>query len=120
MAAAFFYKDLTSYIYTQTRDGYDFSALRRRYDAASTGSARRAQPIGNFTAPYNGQGGNLKGLELTASLPLDLFWTPAEGFGFVASASFNDSNIRSGIRTSASQRGHGDISLPGLSDGSTT
>ena len=113
MAAAFFYKDLTSYIYTQTRDGYDFSELVAGY-VPPPGSPP-AQPTGTFSAPFNGQGGTLRGLELTASLPLDLFAPSLEGFGVVASASFNDSSIQIRDPDSASSVGDGDIDLPGLS-----
>jgi TonB-dependent receptor len=114
VAAAFFYKDLTSYIYTQTRDGYDFSALVTGY-VPPPGSPP-AQTTGTFSAPFNGQGGTLKGIELSASLPLDLFTPVLEGFGFVASASFNDSSIKIKDPDSASSVGSGPISLPGLSD----
>lgn len=114
VAAAYFYKDLRSYIYTQTRDDYDFTNFVADY-VPPPGSPP-AQTTGNFTAPYNGSGGTLQGLELTASLPLDLLWAPLEGFGVIASASFNDSNIRIRDPESASSVGSGDISLPGLSD----
>ena len=114
VAAAFFYKDLTSYIYTQTRDGYDFSALVAGY-VPPPGSPP-AQNTGNFTAPFNGQGGTLKGLELSASIPLDLFTPVLEGFGFIASASFNDSSIEIKDPDSSSSVGSGPIALPGLSD----
>ena len=36
--------------------------------------------IGDFTAPLNGQGGRLQGIELTASLPLDLFVDALQGY----------------------------------------
>jgi iron complex outermembrane recepter protein len=113
VAAAFFYKDLTSYIYTQTRDGYDFSELVAGY-VPPPGSPP-AQPTGTFSAPFNGQGGTLRGLELTASLPFDMFAPALEGFGVVASASFNDSSIQIRDPDSASSVGDGDIDLPGLS-----
>lgn len=114
VAAAYFYKDLRSYIYTQTRDGYDFTNFVADYVPGPLEPP--TQTTGRFTAPYNGQGGKLQGLELSASLPLDLFWEPLEGFGFIASASFNDSNIKIRDPESASSVGSGDISLPGLSD----
>lgn len=114
VAASYFYKDLRSYIYTQTRDNYDFSQFIADY-APPVGSPP-VQTTGNFSAPYNGKGGSLQGLELTASLPLDLFWQPLEGFGIIASASFNDSNIKIRDPESSSSVGSGDISLPGLSD----
>ncbi|WP_058835249.1 TonB-dependent receptor [Luteimonas abyssi] len=114
VAAAFFYKDLKSYIYTQTRDGYDFSDLLADFEP-QPGSAP-VQAIGDFSAPYNGNGGTLRGLELTASLPFELFSERVRGFGIVASASFNDSDISIRDPESASSVGDGDISLPGLSD----
>lgn len=114
VAAAFFYKDLRTYIFTQTRDDYDFSDFVAGY-VPPEGSPP-AQTIGNFTAPYNGEGGTLKGLELSASLPLDLFWQPLEGFGIVASASFNDSDITIVDPNSANSVGSGPINLPGLSE----
>ncbi|MDH0867310.1 TonB-dependent receptor [Mitsuaria sp. GD03876] len=113
VAAAAYYKDLRSYIYKQTVDNYDFSRFVADY------VPRPGQPpallVGNFTAPYNGQGGQLKGLELTASLPLNLISSSLNGFGLTASATFNDSNISIKDPDSASSVGSGPISLPGLS-----
>ncbi len=114
VAAAVFYKDLTSYIYTQTRDGYDFTNLLVGY-VLPPGITTPPQSTGNFTAPYNGKGGTLQGLELTASLPFNLWSEALDGFGIVASASFTDSNIKIRDPESASSVGGGDISLPGLS-----
>jgi len=114
VAASAFYKDLRSYIYTQTRDGYDFSGFVAGY-VPPVGSPP-VQTTGKFTAPYNGKGGTLQGIELTASLPLDMLWDPLHGFGVIASASFNDSNIKIRDPESSSSVGGGDISLPGLSD----
>ncbi|MEA9606973.1 TonB-dependent receptor [Xanthomonas campestris pv. plantaginis] len=113
VAAAFFYKDLKSYIYTQSRDNYDFSALVAGY-VPPPGSAP-VLTTGTFSAPFNGKGGTLRGLELTASLPLDLVFAPLEGFGIQASATFNDSDVQIRDPESASSVGDGAISLPGLS-----
>ncbi|MCC4604241.1 TonB-dependent receptor [Xanthomonas campestris] len=114
VAAAFFYKDLKSYIYTQSRDNYDFSALVAGY-VPPPGSAP-VLTTGTFSAPFNGKGGTLRGVELTASLPLDLLFAPLEGFGIQASATFNDSDVKIRDPESASSVGDGDISLPGLSE----
>jgi iron complex outermembrane receptor protein len=114
VAAAYFYKDLRSYIYTQTRDDYDFSAFVADYVPAP--GEPPTQLTGNFTAPYNGQGGKLQGIELSASIPLDMLWAPLEGFGIVASASFTDSDIEILDPESANSVGTDPISLPGLSD----
>ena len=64
--------------------------------------------IGEFTQPQNGQGGNISGVELTASLPLGMLWNPLDGFGVVA----NYANTSSAIKPF----GEGDTRpLPGLS-----
>ena len=124
VAAAVFYKDLTTYIFTQTRDGYDFTNLVSGYVPPSTcqTAAGPNQPCpaalttGTYTAPYNGGGGKLQGLELTASLPFNLWSEALDGFGIVASASFNDSNIRIDAPENTSSVGNAPIALPGLSD----
>jgi TonB-dependent receptor len=107
VAAAAFYKDLKSYIYTQSKT-YDFSAIIPGTPATT--------PYGQYTAPYNGQGGKLSGLELAASLPFDLMTPALKGFGIIASASFNHSDIKIMDPDSATSVGSGSISLPGLSD----
>ncbi|GAB2503953.1 TonB-dependent receptor [Lysobacter humi (ex Lee et al. 2017)] len=114
VAAAYFYKDLRNYIYTQTRDGYDFSNFVADY-VPPVGSPP-AQSTGTFTAPQNGEGGTLQGLELTASIPFNLFSQALDGFGVIASATFNDSDIKIRDPESASSVGDRPISLPGLSD----
>ena len=114
VAASLFFKDLKSYIYTQTRSGYDFQDLLASYvPQPGTPPARR---FGNFTAPVNGTGGSLRGLELTASVPLDMIAEPLKGFGIQANASFYESGIKIRDPESASSVGGGDIDLPGLSD----
>jgi TonB-dependent receptor len=114
VAAAYFYKDLENYIYTQTRDDYDFSDLL--VDYIPPPGTMPPDSIGDFTQPMNGEGGSLQGLELTASIPFELFSTALTGFGVVASASFFDSNIQIMDPESATSIGTDPISLPGLSD----
>ena len=112
VSAAYFYKDLRTYVFTQSRP-YDFS----RFIAQLPPEEFVSTNIGQFQAPYNGEGGMLQGLELTASLPLDLFWDAAEGFGFIASAGFFDSDIEIlPDPSSTSSVGSTSINLPGLSD----
>ncbi|SHG41304.1 TonB-dependent receptor [Massilia sp. CF038] len=103
LAAALFYKKLDTYIFTQTKD-YDFSKF--------TPGSIATTNIGNYTAPYNGTGGSLKGLELSASLPLNMVTPVLDGFGVSASATFSDSSIQ--IQDGNSNIGK-DIPLPGLS-----
>jgi len=119
VAAAFFYKDLRSYIYSQTRDGYDFTDQVASWLQANAANHPNlvVSNTGRYNAPFNGKGGTLKGLELSASLPLDLvFGDSLRGFGVVASASFNDSDITILAPENASSVGNDPITLPGLSD----
>ena len=112
LAAAYFYKDLKSYIYTQTNSNYDFTNYLggvKVIPGTSVGTT------GDFSAPYNGKGGRLSGVELTVSLPLNLVSPMLSGFGIQASASFTSSNISIKDPESASSVGSGNISLPGLS-----
>lgn len=123
VAVAGFYKDLKSYIYTQTQDGYDLSSFTSSYVPPNTCTTPAgpnqpcptALPTGTFTAPFNGKGGSLKGVELAASLPLALVSDALSGFGIQASASFTSSSIKIRDPESSSSVGGGDISLPGLS-----
>ncbi|MES2297987.1 MAG: TonB-dependent receptor [Pseudomonadota bacterium] len=104
VAAAMFYKDLRSYIYTQSKD-YDFSKFIPGTKAITA--------FGNYTAPYNGQGGSLKGLELSASLPLNMLAPALDGFGVSASATYSESAIS--IVDPNNSIGTSNIPLPGLS-----
>jgi iron complex outermembrane recepter protein len=120
VSAAGYYKDLRSYIYTQSNDQYDFSQFLQGYVPPSTcgDGSQQCPPVqstGTYTAPYNGKGGKLQGVELTASLPLNLLHSSLNGFGLIASASFNHSNIKVKDPESASSVGNGFITLPGLS-----
>ncbi len=123
VSVAGFYKQLSSYIYTQSNEAYDFTRFVQGYVPPSTCTvgALTNQPCpaalftGKYTAPFNGKGGRLQGLELSASLPLRMLTPALDGFGIVASASFNDSNVSIQDPESASSVGGGNISLPGLS-----
>ena len=112
IAAAYFYKDLKSYIYTQTNSNYDFSNY---LNGVKVIPGTTVGTVGDFTAPYNGKGGRLSGVELTASLPLNLVSPMLSGFGLQASASFTSSSIKVKDPESASSVGDGFITLPGLS-----
>ncbi len=113
VSAAAFYKDLDTYIYNQTTDGYDFSALCATTpdDAFPDGVVK--QCTGNFTQPVNGEGGYLWGMEFAASLPFDVFSDALDGFGAIVSYSYTDSDIE--IQGSISSVATQNITLPGLS-----
>lgn len=104
VAVAGFYKKLDTYIFDQVYPNYDFS----RFTAGSPVPA--LTNFGRFSQPLNGNGGSLKGLEFTASVPLELITPALEGFGFVASLSKNSSSITVDNTNLGSA-----ISLPGLS-----
>ena len=103
VSAQAFYKDLKSYIYQQS-ETYDFSAFTTGLGASTN--------MGQFTAPFNGKGGKIQGIELTASLPLGMLFQPLDGFGIAASASHTSSKIK--IQDPNSNIGS-NIPLPGLS-----
>lgn len=103
VAVAGFYKKLDTYIFTQTKT-YDFAKFIPGTKAQTA--------FGDYTAPYNGTGGTLKGLELSASLPLNLVSKALDGFGVSASGTFSESTIA--IEDPSSNIGK-NIPLPGLS-----
>lgn len=107
VSAAAFYKDLKSYIYKQSKDNYDFS----KFTPGSTATSN----FGTFSAPFNGAGGTLSGVELAASLPFNLLTPALNGFGIQASTSYTESDIQIKDPDSASSVGNGNITLPGLS-----
>jgi iron complex outermembrane recepter protein len=102
VAVAAFYKDLETYIYEQTTVG-DFSGLEAR------GGAEPALDQGLVTRPMNGDGGYIRGLEASLSVPFELIHPVLDGFGFIGNASFTESEIESGGPGSATP-------IPGLSE----
>lgn len=105
VSAAYFFKDLKTYIFDDVDPNFDFSQLPIPPGSIPPG----ASTIGSFTQPQNGEGGFVRGLELAASLPLDLLWEPLEGFGVQANYSDTDSSIQPLGPSSPSEP------LPGLS-----
>ncbi|MBS0224717.1 MAG: TonB-dependent receptor [Proteobacteria bacterium] len=115
VSAAYYYKQLTSYIFNQTTNGYDWSNYVSQY-VPPAGMTVPVQTHGYYTAPQNGKSGKMQGIELTASLPFEMVTPVLKGFGVIASASFNDSSIKipppDGTQSSV---GNDPIALPGLS-----
>ncbi|MCF7222890.1 TonB-dependent receptor [Marilutibacter chinensis] len=105
VSAAWFFKDLTSYIYDQqiAVDASDFP-IPPGYVGPTP------DPVGFYTAPANGKGGRLSGFEFAVSIPFDLFTPALEGFGLQA----NHSNTNSSIKPNGPDQPSGPI--PGLSD----
>ena len=104
VGVAAFYKKLNSYIYDQTDPTYNFVT---HGFTAPTGSVA-SSPIGNFTTPTNGTGGNIQGVELAGSLPLNMVAPVLDGFGLVASYANTHSAVKPFGATS-------DMPMPGLS-----
>ena len=88
ISAAYFYKDLATYI-VNLPQLYDFAGqpLPAILPGQILGVTYPISTVGILNQPANGEGGVLKGLELTASLPLDILWNPLNGFGIQASYS---------------------------------
>lgn len=105
-AAAAYYKELKTYIYEESRT-MDFSA----YTPGTIAITNQGQ----YTAPYNGNGGTMRGIELSASLPLSMLTPALDGFGISASTSYNDSAIRVPTNGFNSSTVGTDTPLPGLS-----
>lgn len=91
VSAAYFFKDLRTYIYDETGlfDINDTVLAPADYPFNPP-----SNPVGTYTRPVNGKGGTLKGYELAVSVPLDILWQPLEGFGAVANYSDTTSSIQ--------------------------
>lgn len=102
VSVAGFYKDLQSYIFDFTNTGFDFTGFPNLSGRVPTSN------IGKFTQPVNGKGGTISGIELAASVPLNMLTPALDGFGIMASYSDTSSKIQ--------PFGDGDVRpLPGLS-----
>ncbi|MBU2675746.1 MAG: TonB-dependent receptor [Gammaproteobacteria bacterium] len=100
-ALAFYHKDLENYVYTKNVltdfSGVDLPAI--------------IDPVldqGFVSAPDNGEGGWIRGVEFSASLPFDLMSDSLKDFGAYVSASYTDSEVQ---ESSDSPK----LELPGLS-----
>lgn len=107
MSVAGFYKKLDTYIISSTR-AYDFSPF------ITPGTPVLASKIGEFTSPVNGSGGNIKGIEATASLPFNMVSKYLDGFGAVANAAYTTSSVS--LPDTAEGGSGSDMPLPGLSE----
>ena len=92
IGAAWFHKDLQTYIYQQNDLPFDFSGYP--LPPSSGQPIYPTSTVGVINQPANGEGGSLHGIELTASLPLDLLWKPLNGLGLIATYSDTRSDIR--------------------------
>ena len=89
-SAAFFYKDLTQWIFDGTY-AIDMSGVAD----PSTGEVP-ATSEGTGSGKVNGGGGDLYGYELSLALPFKIFHPSLEGFGLIASHTGIESDIEDG------------------------
>jgi iron complex outermembrane receptor protein len=86
VAGAVWYKKLASYVYNRQTE-FDFTGF------PNPSAVVPLQNIGTLNRPANGDGGMVRGIELSGSLDAGLLWEPLSGFGVVASASVTESSI---------------------------
>ncbi len=90
LSAAVFYKALNTYITQYTNYGaYDFSKIGPALGLAEPANGWN----GTFTQTINGHGGNLRGIELAASLPFGMMTSWLDGFGLTGSYSNTLSSV---------------------------
>jgi iron complex outermembrane recepter protein len=89
VSIAGFYKDLKSYIFEVKNTNFDFTGLPNL-----SGRTPTQGNIGDFTAPVNGKGGKVQGIELAVSVPLGLLLPALDGFGVQLSHSDTSSKIK--------------------------
>jgi iron complex outermembrane receptor protein len=97
LSAAVFYKALNTYITQYTNFcGYDFTQLAQAVGVAiptgPTGGCGGGA-LGTYTTQVNGHGGNLRGIELAASLPFNMLTSWLDGFGVTGSYSSTLSSV---------------------------
>jgi len=124
-SAAVFYKKLDTYITQSTNfGGYDFTTVAAQLGLPIPGPTAApfqtaGGPFGTLTTTSNGSGGNLRGIELAASMPLNLIGHWLEGFGITASYSSTSSSVtlpyQIGHNPSQPITGGVTMGLPGLS-----
>ncbi|WP_240623296.1 TonB-dependent receptor [Brevundimonas lutea] len=110
LSIAGFYKDLDTYIYTQTRE-FDFSGIPLPVIGQNLVDEQGVviDPIGSISLPANGNGGTVKGIELSGAIDLGNLWEPLTGLGFIGSASWTESDLNASADEQAPVR------IPGLS-----
>lgn len=101
IALSGFFKNLRTYTYTQT-DVVDFTGYPHD-------SSLPVIMQGTVSRPTNGDGGQLKGLEATISLPSELISKSIRGFGLILGGSYTESSIE------PYGPGSGTTPIPGLS-----
>ncbi|TDF35531.1 TonB-dependent receptor [Alteromonadaceae bacterium M269] len=114
---AAFYKDLDTFIVTETNNEFDFSEgnILDFLTPQNQMEFQQAQAsfIGSFTGPVNGQGGYVRGLEFGYNQSFDFLPAPFDRFGLVANYSYTESQIDFVAANSGTEL---NLPLPGLSE----
>jgi len=92
VAAAYWFKDLSTFIFYADRP-FDYDGFPLPADDGNPLTPYPSTTVGVLNQPFNGNGGMMRGLELSMSVPLDVLWSGLNGFGIQASYSDTDSNI---------------------------
>lgn len=105
-----FYKHLTDFVDPNSSTLFDFSGLLSVLTPAQQAIVRgQNAQFGLVSQPANSGGGDVMGVEATASLPLRMFTTALDGFGIFATGTYVDSQIKYGSNPTQA------ITLPGQS-----
>lgn len=115
ISGAVFYKKLDTYIYRAPR-AFDFTPFLSPGTVLPASGPYAGSAVGLMTQPQNGNGGNIKGFELSANLPFSLVTSYLDGFGLIAN--FSNTNSKISLPTVGFSASAGDavtIPLPGLS-----
>lgn len=89
VSAAVFYKDLQTYVYQRSIQNYDFS------DYTNTSGIPATSNFGTFYTWDNGEGGYMRGVELSGAIEGGLIHPALEGFGAIINGSYTESSIKS-------------------------
>jgi iron complex outermembrane receptor protein len=108
--------DLTFEWYFDRDSALTISGFYKKLDtfiATSTTTTRDANGVatGTFTQPINGEGGNVKGIEVLFQKAFTFLPKPLDGFGIYLNYSYTDSNIS----VQEADNAIGATALPGLS-----
>lgn len=105
-----FYKHLTDFVDPASSTLFDFSGLLPALSAAQQATIRgQNAQFGLVSQPANSGGGDVLGVEATASLPFKLFADALDGFGVFVTGTYVDSAIKYGSNPTTA------ITLPGQS-----
>lgn len=103
-----FYKWLDNYIYTQQLTA-DFSGFQVPPTAPVQLPGVTYSSIGVLTAPANGQGGYVRGIEVSGAVEFGRLTKALDGFGLSGSVAYTDSDLNPTTSTNT-------VRIPGLSD----